>query len=277
MIEAASLVCGYGRNDVLRDIHFRVRPGEFIGILGPNGTGKSTFLLTLGGVLPYRQGSIRISGEEIAGTSQGWRAKRIGSVQQRTEISFPFKCLSVVLMGRYPYISRWGGYSLSDREAALQAMEDTGTIHLAERMITEVSGGEAQRVIIARALAQQTDLLFLDEATSSLDVSAKIRIFDLLRRKNGSGTTILCAMHDLNLAALYCRRLLFLKDRSIVLDGSTEETFKDETLSRIYETDVRVCRHPVTNDPQALFVPGAHHGPGSAYGGAAASGCGPGR
>jgi len=269
MIEAASLACGYGNKDVLKDIHFRVRPGEFVGILGPNGTGKSTFLLTLGGVLPYRSGSIRISGEEIAEKGQGWRAKRISSVQQRSEISFPFKCLSVVLMGRYPYLSRWGGYSPADREAALQAMEDTGTIHLAERMITEVSGGEAQRVIIARALAQQTDLLFLDEATSNLDVSGKIRIFDLLRRKNSSGTTILCAMHDLNLAALYCRRLIFLKARGIVLDGPTEETFKDETLSKIYETDVRVCRHPVTNDPQALFVPGPDHRPGPDAGGTA--------
>jgi iron complex transport system ATP-binding protein len=177
-------------------------------------------------------------------------------------------------MGRYPYLSRWGGYSHADREAALQAMEDTGTIHLAERMITEVSGGEAQRVIIARALAQQTDLLFLDEATSNLDVSGKIRIFDLLRRKNSSGTTILCAMHDLNLAALYCRRLIFLKAQGIVLDGPTEETFKDEALSTIYETDVRVCRHPVTNDPQALFVPGQDHRPGADLGGTAAPGCG---
>ncbi len=277
MIEAASLACGYGKKDVLKDIHFRIAPGEFVGILGPNGTGKSTFLLTLGGVLPYRQGSIRIRGKEITRTGQKWRAKTIASVQQGSENTFPFKCLSVVLMGRYPYLSRWGGYSLADRETALQAMEDTGTIHLAERMITEVSGGEAQRVIIARALAQQTDLLFLDEATSNLDVAGKIRVFDLLRRKNSSGTTILCAMHDLNLAALYCRRLIFLKAQGIVLDGPTEETFKDETLSGIYETDVRVCRHPVTNDPQALFVPGPDHRSGVDLGGTAAPGYGTGR
>jgi iron complex transport system ATP-binding protein len=256
MIEAASLACGYGRKEVLRDIGFRIGSGEFVGILGPNGSGKSTLLLTLGGTLPSRHGSLKITGKEIAGTSHGWRAKTIASVQQMSEISFPFRCLSIVLMGRYPYLSRWGGYSFTDREAALQAMEETGTIHLASRLITEVSGGEAQRVIIARALAQQTDLLFMDEATSNLDVAAKIRIFDLLRRKNSSGTTILCAMHDLNLAALYCRRLIFLKDGRIVLDGATEETFKDEILSRIYETDVRVCRHPVTNNPQAHFVPG---------------------
>lgn len=257
MIEALSLACGYGKKEVLKELRFRIQPGEFVGILGPNGSGKSTLLLTLGGILPSRSGSLKIIGREIAGTGQRWRAKKIASVQQRSEISFPFRCLSIVLMGRYPYLSRWGGYSSADKETALQAMEETGTMHLAQRLITEISGGEAQRVIIARALAQQTDLLFMDEATSNLDVAAKIRIFDLLNRKNGSGTTILCAMHDLNLAALYCRRLIFLKDRKIVLDGATEETFKDETLSRIYETDVRVCRHPVTNHPQAHFVPGS--------------------
>lgn len=257
MIETVSLACGYGKREVLKDIQLRIGPGEFVGILGPNGSGKSTLLLTLGGILPSRRGTLKLSGREIAGTSHRWRAKRIASVQQRSEISFPFRCLSVVLMGRYPYLPRWGGYSPADRETALQAMEDTGTIHLAHRLINEVSGGEAQRVIIARALAQQTDLLFMDEATSNLDVAAKIRIFDLLRRRNSAGTTILCVMHDLNLAALYCRRLIFLKDQSIALDGDTEETFRDESLSRIYETDIRVCRHPVTNHPQAHFVPGS--------------------
>ncbi len=256
MIEALSLTCGYRKREVLKGIRLEVRKGDFVGVLGPNGTGKSTLLLTLAGVLGYTQGSLKVAGEEIAHTAPGWRARRIAVVQQRSEFSFPFQCLSVVLMGRYPYLSRWGGYSPADREAAMQAMEETETLHLARRLITEVSGGEAQRVIISRALAQKADLMLLDEATSSLDVAAKIRIFDLLRRKNSEGATIVCAMHDLNLAALYCRRLIFIKDQSILLDGETEETFKDEHLSRIYETDVRVCRHPVVDRPQALFVPG---------------------
>ncbi len=139
---------------------------------------------------------------------------------------------------------------------ALDAMEQTDTIQFAQRMITEVSGGEVQRVIIARALAQETGILLLDEATSSLDVAKKIQIFDLLKRKNTRGMTLLCAMHDLNLAALYCNRLIFLKDGRIVLDGPTHETFTDKNLSEIYETDVRVSRHPVTGSPQAHFVPG---------------------
>ena len=257
MIEIKALTCGYGKQDVLKGIDLNLKKGELAGILGPNGSGKSTLLLTLSGVIAYRSGSIKVAGEEINRTTARWRARRMASVPQKSELTFPFKCLSVVLMGRYPYLPRWGGYSKEDMDKALEAMERTETIEFAERMITEISGGEAQRVIIARALAQETGILLLDEATSSLDVAKKIRIFDLLKSKNAGGMTLLCAMHDLNLAALYCERLIFLKNGRIVLDGSTQETFTNKNLSEIYETDVKISRHPVTGSPQAHFVPGA--------------------
>lgn len=256
MIEAAGLTCGYGKREVLRGLTFRVEKGELAGILGPNGSGKSTLLLALAGILPHRSGVVRVAGEEITRRSASWRARHMASVPQKTELTFPFKCLSVVLMGRYPHLSRWGVYTEEDRREALEAMEQTETLHLAQRMITEVSGGEAQRVIIARALAQGSEILLLDEATSSLDVARKIQIFDLLRGKNANGTTLLCAMHDLNLAALYCTRLIFLKQGKVVLDGPTRETFKEEKLAEIYETDIRISKHPVTGSPQAHFVPG---------------------
>jgi iron complex transport system ATP-binding protein len=258
MIRVDSLSCGYGRQEVLKRLSFQVREGEFVGILGPNGSGKSTLLLSLAGVLPYRGGSIKVKGSEVASTPPRQRARVVASVPQRSEIPFPFKCLSMVLMGRYPHLPRWGGYGPEDHEAALRAMEETDTLYLAERLITQVSGGEAQRVILARAVAQSTEVLLLDEATSNLDAAKKVQVFDLLRRKNAAGVTVLCAMHDLNLAALYCKRLLFLKSAGIMLDGTIEETFTDELLSRIYETDIRISRHPVTGDPQAHFVPGEH-------------------
>jgi iron complex transport system ATP-binding protein len=256
MIEMKALSCGYGKREVLKGIDLRLEAGELAGILGPNGSGKSTLILALSGVLSYRKGHIKVDGEEIARSTARWRARQMACVPQKSELTFPFKCLSVVLMGRYPYLSRWGGYAEGDMNKALDAMEQTDTIQFAQRMITEVSGGEAQRVIIARALAQETDILLLDEATSSLDVAKKIQIFDLLKTKNAQGTTLLCAMHDLNLAALYCKRLIFLKDGRIVLDGPTHETFTDKNLSEIYETDVRVSEHPATGSPQAHFVPG---------------------
>jgi iron complex transport system ATP-binding protein len=256
MIDIESLVCGYGDRDVLVDVNLRLEGGEMAGILGPNGSGKSTLLLAIAGVVPIRKGRIRLAGQEAGDKGSGWRARKVASVPQRSAPSFPFSCLSVVLMGRYPYLTGWGDYSARDMDVALEVMEQTETLFLAHRRINEVSGGEAQRVLIARALAQETAVVLLDEATSSLDVARKIHMFDLLSRKNQEGTTLLCVMHDLNLAALYCRRLIFLKDGEIVLDGPTEETFNDRKLSEIYGTDIRVSRHPITGCPQAHFVPG---------------------
>ena len=256
MIRVEALCCGYGKKDVINDLSFHLKRGEFAGVLGPNGSGKSTLLFAISGVLPVRSGSVHINGKEISRISIRARARQMASVPQKPEFSFSFKCLSIVLMGRYPFLSGWGGYSATDMEKAMEAMARTETLQLAQRMITEVSGGEAQSVLIAKALAQETDMLLLDEPTSSLDVARKIQVFDLLKQKHSENTTILCTLHDLNLAALYCDRLIFLKHGKIVLDGSTKETFNDENLSEIYETDIRVSRHPVTGGPQAHFVPG---------------------
>lgn len=260
MIEVDGLHCGYGNRMVLHGISLSVFSGEMTGILGPNGSGKTTLVLAMAGVIPAAEGAIRVAGEEISRRGARWTARHIASVPQRTEVSFPFTCLSLVLMGRYPYLNGWGNYSTQDMDAALEAMESTETTYLAHRKVKEVSGGEAQMVTIARALAQQTNILLLDEATSSLDVAHKIRIFDLLLEKNRQGATVLCVMHDLNLAALYCRRLIFLKDGKVTLDGKTEDVFTDEHLSGIYETEIRVARHPINGAPQAHFVPGDANG-----------------
>lgn len=262
MIEVDGLHCGYGDRAVLKGISIRVEAGELTGILGPNGSGKTTLLLALAGVIPIGSGSVRVGGVEVGRQDPKALSRVVASVPQKTEVSFPFKCLSLVLMGRYPHLDGWGGYDAADLEIALDAMEQTRTLHVADRPVKEVSGGEAQMVTIARALAQQSAILLLDEATSNLDVARKIQIFDLLAEKNRGGTTLLCVMHDLNLAALYCKRLIFLKNGTIVLDGKTEDVFHDHLLSDIYETEIRVSRHPITSSPQAHFVPGRNGGSG---------------
>jgi iron complex transport system ATP-binding protein len=260
LIEVQSLHCGYGSADVLHGISLRVSPGEMAGILGPNGSGKTTLLLALAGVLPARSGSVKVSGEDISKRESRWKARLMASVPQRSEFAFPFKCLSVVLMGRYPHLDSWGWYSPRDLEVAVSSLEETKIAHLAQRYIGEVSGGEAQMVMVARALAQETQILLLDEATSNLDVARKVQVFDLLAEKNHQGATLLCVMHDLNLAALYCRRLIFLRNGTVVADGITEDVFNDKTLSEIYETEIRVSKHPVTGSPQAHFVPNRNGG-----------------
>jgi iron complex transport system ATP-binding protein len=262
LIEVEGLRCAYGDREALKGVSLRIEAGEMTGVLGPNGSGKTTLLLALAGVIPICSGSIRVKGLEIGRRTAKDLSRLVASVPQKTEFSFPFACLSLVLMGRYPHLDWGGAYSSADVDVALGAMEATGTLHIADRPVNRVSGGEAQMVTIARALAQQSDILLLDEATSNLDAARKIEVFDLLAQKNREGATLLCVMHDLNLAALYCRRLVFLKNGIIVLDGKTEDVFHDHYLSDIYETEIRVARHPVVGAPQAHFVPrgGARNG-----------------
>ena len=250
-------------NAALKDISLQIRKGEMVGLLGPNGSGKTTLLHSLSGVLQPESGTIRIAckgskhaTEDLFAMPAKQRAQHIASVPQRMPDPPHLTAEAMVLMGRYPHTNFWSGYTSEDRAIALAAMRTTSTEHLSKRNATALSGGEFQRVLIARALAQQTETLLLDEATSGLDIARKIEIFDMLALRNQQqGTTIISAIHDLNLAALYCNRLLFLKQGQVVLDGPVADVFTDYTLSDVYETPVTVFPHPVTGTPQACFVP----------------------
>lgn len=255
MIEIASLTAGYDGRAVLRGVTLSVGAGEFTGVLGPNGSGKTTLVRAVSGVLPPLSGSIRIGGDDIATLTPKARAGRCATVAQKTPALPGVRALSLVLMGRYPYVSLLGGYGPADVERARAAMDETRSLHLQDRAADTLSGGELQRVVMAKALAQDTDLLLLDEAASSLDVARTVDLYELLRARNAAGTTILTVAHDLNLAALYCRRLVFLKNGSVVADGPTRDVFTAQTLSEIYETPLAVAPHPLTGAPQAHLVP----------------------
>jgi iron complex transport system ATP-binding protein len=256
MIELDAICCGYGETDVLKDVSLSFGPGEMVGILGPNGSGKTTLLMALSGVLPLRAGSITLDGQRLETMEPRQRAQRMASVPQRLDNAFDLRVLPLVLMGRYPYISFLGGYSERDREIALEAMRNTRTEPFRDRLTGEISGGEFQRVLIARALAQEADVLLLDEAASGLDIARKLEIHDLLRQRNRDGVCVLSAIHDLNLAALYCERLVFLKEGRVAIDGATQDVFTEENLLRIYDTHIKVFAHPTTGAPQGHLVPG---------------------
>ena len=162
MIKVEALDLGYEDRLVLTGLNFRVNRGEFVGILGPNGSGKSTLLHALSGLLPPKHGRIIIKSEALGGLPSRLRAQILAVVPQSTEIRFPFTCLEIVLMGRYPHRRRLGTLTATDLVAALQSMRRTTTTHLKERTITDVSSGECQRVVIARALAQDPEILLLD-------------------------------------------------------------------------------------------------------------------
>lgn len=255
MIQARELCAGYGGAPILRDVSLRVERGEFVGLLGPNGSGKTTLLRVLSGVLRPQSGGARVAGCDIHALPARQRARLCATVAQNNPELPATQVLSVVLMGRYPYLSFLGGYGASDHAAAHAAMDASGSLELADRSAQNLSGGETQRVLMARALAQGADLLFLDEAASNMDVARTIDLYELLRTRNAAGLTIVTVVHDLNLAALYCQRLVFLKQGRVVHDGPTTNIFTETILSEIYETPIRVSAHPVTGAPQAHLVP----------------------
>lgn len=279
MIRAEAVRCGYGRVEVLHGVSLDVPCGGVTGLLGPNGSGKTTLVLALAGVLPLSGGRVAVAGAGEAARADMHalparrRAQLVACVPQRLDMAFALRCSTLVLMGRFAHTPALAEPGEADRRIAREAMRATGVEHLWDRPADAVSGGELQRVLLARALAQQAPAMLLDEPSASLDLAAAIRLFDLLRALAAQGRAVLCAMHDLNLAALYCDALVFLKNGRVAAAGPVKDVFHERTLSDIYGTDIRVGAHPLTGAPQAHFVPGA--GPGAGPGGVA--GGGPGR
>jgi iron complex transport system ATP-binding protein len=256
LIRVEDLWCGYPGHDVLRGLSFAVEEGEFIGVLGPNGSGKTTLLLALSGILPVRGGAIEVLGSPLGRLKHKERARRMAVVTQESDVRFPFTCEEVVRMGRYPHQKRWQLDSIEDAEAVRQAMILTDTGLLAQRLITAVSGGERQSVIMAKTLAQRGTILLLDEATSAMDIHRKLQIFKVLDQLHAeNGLTVLAVMHDVNLAALFCRRIIFLKDGEVVADGEPNSVLIPEILEEVYQTPVIIQKVPIIEKLQVVFMP----------------------
>jgi len=233
-----------------------VSQGEFVGLLGPNGSGKTTLLLALSGVMPFERGLLEINERPLLHLKHRERAGYMAVVPQETEVRFPFECGEVVRMGRYPHVKRWQTESAKDQEMVKKALQLTDTEELANRLITAISGGEKQRVLVAKALAQETSIILLDEATSAMDIHRKLQIFrvlDMLNREEG--LTIVTVLHDINLAALFCGRLMLLKDGKMIADGDTEAVMDQEILKKVYDTEVLVQEISTTGKRQVVFLP----------------------
>ena len=256
VIEAESLWCGYSDQPVLRDVSFKIQPGEFVAILGPNGSGKTTLMLALSGIVPIQQGSIRFSGDDLEQLTHRERARRMAAITQDSELRLPFSCREVVWMGRYPHQKRWQLETANDYRVVERSMTLTDTESLADRLITAVSGGEKQRVMMGRALAQETAVLLLDEATSAMDIRRKLQVFRVLEELNQRhAITVLAVLHDINLAALFCRRLMFLREGELVADGPTQQILTPETLESVYRTRVLVQEIAEVGRKQVVFIP----------------------
>ncbi|MEW5775105.1 MAG: ABC transporter ATP-binding protein [Thermodesulfobacteriota bacterium] len=265
MIRLHGLRAGYGGREVLRGVSLDLAPGEMVGLLGPNGSGKTTLLLAMAGVLAPMSGTVEIGGADAAGMKPRERARRVASLPQRAEAAFDLAVETLVLLGRYPYISLLGGYTAADRAAADAALAEAGAGEFRGRPAGSLSGGEFTRVLLARALAQAAGMsppvLLLDEAFAALDLARRMAVSELLAAKARAGALVVSAIHDLNLAAQTCSRLVFLKRGRVALDGPTAQVFTATNLTDIYETPVAVAPHPVTGAPQAFPVPRGAPGP----------------
>ena len=252
LLNVDGVECRYGSVKVLEDVSLSVKGGDFVGILGPNGSGKTTLLKSISRTLKPHRGTILLNEADIYSLKSVDVAKQMAVVPQDTSIGFSFAALDIVLMGRNPHMKRFQMESEKDMAVARKVMNLTNTWHLAERPINELSGGEKQRVIIARALAQEPKILLLDEPITHLDIINQLEIMDLVKELCvKEGLIVLAVLHDLNLAARYCKSAMMLKNGKIFSAGSLDEVLTTENIKSVFNVDAIVKKHIVTN---SIFV-----------------------
>ncbi|WP_022659431.1 ABC transporter ATP-binding protein [Desulfovibrio desulfuricans] len=254
VLRIAGVRAGYGGQSVLHEAGFTLHAGECAALLGPNGSGKTTLLRALSGVLMPQAGTIEIQGRPLAALKPRERARMVAVVPQRGQLPQGLTARQMVLLGRFAHLSWLGAYGREDYAAADRALEETGAAPLAHRRLTELSGGELQRVLLARALAQESPLLLLDELAAGLDWARMVDLFNLLERRRAAGACVFMAVHDCNLAALYATRLMGLRDGNLVFDGPVAKVFTEENLGALYNIPICVLPHPRWGLPQALLA-----------------------
>lgn len=246
----------YGGAAALREVSLTVGPGENVILLGPNGSGKTTLLRCAAGTRPPVAGNVRLGGAPVARLSARERARRRAVLSQQPERPHGLRVLQLVLLGRFPWLPWLGFYSRRDHAAAARALAAVDAEILADRRVETLSGGEWQRVLLARALAQMdgapSPLFLLDELAASLDPARAEELFALLERRRRAGAALLQAAHDCNLAARHATRLVGLRAGRVLFDGPVRAVFTEENLSALYDLPLRVFRHPDGDIPQAL-------------------------
>jgi len=240
---------------VLKNLSFKTCEGEFLGIIGPNGSGKTTLLKIIDGILMPQQGSVLINEINIRKIKRYDIAKLIAVVPQDSPVIFSFTVQEIVLMGRSPHLGRLRFEGQTDFEIVRKAMEMTDILPFATRSINELSGGERQRVLIARALAQQPQIILLDESTAFLDIKHQIAFFDLIKNLNKEERlTVIAVTHDINLASLFCDRVMLLNEGMIHCIGTPDEVITESNIKEVYETDVLVDENPLTGQPRVTLL-----------------------
>ncbi|MBU1998804.1 MAG: ABC transporter ATP-binding protein [Candidatus Omnitrophota bacterium] len=248
---------GYQNELIVRNISLDVSKGDLLSIIGPNGSGKTTLFRLISRIIKPVQGNIALSGKDILRLPLKDFSCQVAFVSQDSIINFSFTVWEIVLMGRIPHLKRLQAEGAKDFSIAEKSLSLTDTLHLRNKMINELSSGERQRVLIARALAQEPELLFLDEPTSHLDIGHQIQILDLLRKLNlQDKLTIVMVLHDLNLASEYSNRIVLFNQGKIFKQGSPKEVLTYQNIEAVYKTVVVVEDNPINKKPYVVLVSG---------------------
>ena len=256
LLKINNLCGGYDKINVIKGISMDINGGDFLGIIGPNGSGKTTLFRLATSVLRIFSGSLYFEQKNILDMDSKEFCRKVAFVAQDIATDFSFTVEEVALMGRIPHLKRLQFETKEDIRIAEEALRLTDTLSLKDKRIDELSAGERQRVIIARALAQEPELLLLDEPTSHLDIGHQIQVLDLLKRLNRhNGLTIAMILHDLNLASAYCNRIVLLDNGVIFKEGEPEEVLTYQNIEAVYKTVVLVNENPATHKPNVVLVP----------------------
>ncbi|MEZ0396855.1 MAG: heme ABC transporter ATP-binding protein [Anaerolineales bacterium] len=255
MLRIENLSVSYGQRPVLHGVTLEVRSGEVLALIGPNGAGKSTLIRAISGVIAAAAGRVRANGDDLLALPVIQRARRLAVVPQAVTLPPAFTVWETVLLGRTPYLNFLGQVSDRDEQIARAALARVDALGLAERRVGELSGGEQQRVLLARALTQATPILLMDEPTAHLDLHYQIDLLETVRSlAHADNLAVLLALHDLNLAARYADRLALLVEGKIQAAGSPPQVLTPERLSAAYHLPVEVVPHPLADIP--LVLPG---------------------
>ncbi len=255
VFELEHVVYAYGAHRAIDRLSLSLAPGKFYAIIGPNGCGKTTLLDLLCGHRQPGAGSIFFAGRSLAEYGKKALSRKIALVPQEYRVNFPYTVREVVSMGRYPHTPRFAAPSSTDRDRVEAALAACGAQDLSGRYLPELSGGEKQRVVFARAIAQDTPVLLLDEPCANLDVKHALHLLDLAAdRVTMNGATVVAVMHDINLAARYADELVFMQSGKIYAGGPTEEVLDAAVLRNIFDVDARVAYEPAIGAPQVVFL-----------------------
>ena len=254
MLKLKNISAGYQDKTVIQNLTLDFKRGEFCALLGPNGAGKSTLLKALIGFQSIEKGEILLKDKPLRKWNKNYLAQEISLIPQDFKLQFDHHVYDLVLMGRFPYLGYWQNYTQKDREITDRILKQLDLFKLKNKMFSQLSGGEKKRVSIARSLAQQTEIILMDEAFANLDINHQLEIMQLLSEINHEyKKMIILVSHNINLAADYCDRIIMMKEGKIIADGNPENTIKSETIRELYGTNLKIVKNPLSGKPNLIY------------------------